>query len=602
VPDPLLDDLDAHQRAAVASPHVPLAVIAPAGSGKTRVLTRRIAFRIREGGADARHVLALTFTRKAAGELVDRLRRLGVDDALTAGTFHAVALAQLRRWAAAHHLEPPRVLDHKARLLAPLLGNRRAATALAAADVAAEIEWAKARLVAPDEYADAAAAARRNLPRPAEEIAEHYARYESEKRRRRLLDFDDVLRRCADLVGRDPEFAEGQRFAFRHLFVDEFQDATPLQIRLLRAWLGARPDLSVVGDPAQAIYGFAGADASPLLEFGRSFPGGRSIALVHNYRSTPDVVTLAEAALAGTPAGARRPPVAVRGAGAPATVVAYDDADDEAAGIAERCWRAFTAGVPWRDMAVLFRTNAQAAAFEAAFTRRNVPFRLADDQRAGRHPETKLLLDRLRTAERDAPGRPLADLLADLAADEGADEGADEDGRAGTPEARDAREALLERGRAFVASEGGAGGVSAFAAWLDLAARAPHARHGVELVTFHRAKGLEWPVVFVTGLEAGLVPSGWATGAPDIAEERRLLHVALSRARDEVHCSWAHARAVGGRRIRREPSPWLAELERIARHRDAPRRDARHHLADARATLAATQPPPPRTRRLRSSR
>ncbi len=161
-----------------------------------------------------------------------------------------------------------------------------AAVAAAAGDVATEIEWAKARMIPPDRYAEAARAADRRLPRAATELADLYAAYEAEKRRRRWLDFDDLLADCADAIETDGEFAAAQRWRFRDLFVDEFQDATPLQLRLLRAWLGDRTDLSVVGDAAQAIYAFAGADASPLTEFRAHFAGGRTISLAYNYRSS----------------------------------------------------------------------------------------------------------------------------------------------------------------------------------------------------------------------------------------------------------------------------------------------------------------------------
>jgi DNA helicase-2/ATP-dependent DNA helicase PcrA len=583
VRDPLLDDLDPQQRAAVVASHPLLAIIAPAGSGKTRVLTRRAAYRIREHAAETKHVLALTFTRKAAAELTRRLRRLGVDGSLTGGTFHAVALAQLRRQATERGWEQPRVLDRKGRLLGPLLGGRGPAASVGVNEIAAEIEWAKARLLTPDEFVDAARAESRRLPRPGAEIAELYARYETEKRKRRLLDFDDVLHRCADGIARNDEFAAGQRWRFRHFFVDEFQDATPLQVRLLRAWLGHGRDLSVVGDPAQAIYGFAGADASPLGEFAQVF-GGETVALAHNYRSTPAVVAIAEVGLGAAAHSARRPPRAVRPDGDRPTIVAYDTGEVEAAAIADRCWRSFTAGVPWQGMAVLFRTNAQSSLFEAAFTRRGVPFRVTEGQRFAARPAVRALIDRLRDAERSAPSCRFAEHLADLAAD---DPDHDEETRAH-------RNALVDLAREYLAAVGGFGSVAGFVGWLDASTQGEDAHGtGVDLATFHRAKGLEWPVVFVAGLEQGLVPVSWATSDASLHEERRLFHVALSRAQDELHCSWACARSVGARRSAREPSPWLGMLE-DALHTipGSPPNPARYVTA-LRDTLAAASPAEP---------
>jgi DNA helicase II / ATP-dependent DNA helicase PcrA len=613
VRDALLDDLDPLQHDAVTSDAAPLAIIAPAGSGKTRVLTRRIAYGAREGRLAARHVLAVTFTRKAAGELVSRIGRLGVDGRITSGTFHAIALAQLRRHATERNHEAPRVLDRKARLLGPLVRGRGAASSVAVADVAAEIEWAKARLISPDAYEQAAEASGRRPPRGAGAVARLYANYETEKRKRHLIDFDDVLSRCADAIARDEEFAAGQRWRFRHLFVDEFQDATPLQLRLLRAWLGGAHDLTVVGDPAQAIYGFTGADAAPLIAFDRTFPGSRTIALGRNYRSTPAVVAIAEVALGPAAGDQRRAPHAIRPDGAPPTITAYDDDDAEARAVAEACWQNHAAGVPWHRMAVLFRTNAQSSCFEAAFTRRGVPFRIGEGQRFAMRTPVRALLDQLRDAEGKDPARPFAHHLADLATDDEApdDEPASDEDVRTSAEERAYRDALLDLGRDYLEAVGGAGGVTEFASWLDTATGGAGNQgessggHGVDLVTFHRAKGLEWTVVFVTGLERGMVPISWSTSAAAQAEERRLLHVALSRAEDELHCSWARARSVGARRAPREPSPWLGLLENEANH--APhgllqgRRAPRAHLAEVRATLAAASPaspPPDRARRL----
>ncbi len=593
-PDALLADLDAHQRAAVVDPHVPLAILAPAGSGKTRVLTRRIAWRVREQLADARHVLAVTFTRRAAGELVDRLDDLGVDSSVTAGTFHALALAQLRRRAIERGREQPSVLDRKARVLGPLLGSAASGPAgsLAIADVATEIEWAKARMVPPERFAEAARRAERRLPRPAAELADLYQRYETEKRRKHVLDFDDLLASCAEAIEHDGDFAAAQRWRFRHLFVDEFQDATPLQLRLLRAWLGDRADLCVVGDGAQAIYAFAGADASPLVEFARRFPGGRTVALVHNYRSADAIVAVSEAALGPASGVERDQPRAVRPTDRAPVIRAFADDAEEAAAVADACWHEFTGGVPWREIAVLFRTNAQSSAFEAAFARRGVPFRISGAQRFAARPAVRALLERLRAAEREAPARAFTDHLADLAAD--VDDTDDNKASHADDELRTHRDALLRLGREYVAAEGVTASVMGFVAWLELATRGePGTQSGVDLVSFHRAKGLEWRVVFVVGLERGFVPISWAGNPLARAEERRLLHVALSRAEDWLHCSWAAERTVRGRRTARRPSPWLAELEPLVRAARAEPENRADRVRAARSVLAAAQPPRP---------
>jgi DNA helicase-2/ATP-dependent DNA helicase PcrA len=599
--DALLDDLDARQREAVTSTAAPLAVLAPAGSGKTRVLTRRIAWRVREETADAKHVLGVTFTRNAATELTHRLRALGVGATVTAGTFHALALAQLRRRAAEQRREPPTVLGSKTRLLTPLLKGRAGRT-LSAADLAAEIEWAKAAMHRPADYAAAARAAGRRLPAAAEEIADLYQRYEHAKQAKRACDFDDLLWWCADAIERDATFAAAQHWRFRHLFVDEFQDATPLQVRLLRAWLGDRPDLFVVGDVAQSIYGFAGADAASLASFSTHFPGGVTIALDHNYRSTPQIVAVSEVPLGAAAGVERAPTVAVRPEGTAPVLHAYDDDDGEAMAVADACWSAFTRGMSWRDMAVLFRTNAQSSAFERALTRRGIPFRVVGAGRFTERPAVRVLLDALRASEREARARPFTDHLADLAADETLGRADGDAPTVSDDELRAHRDPLLALGREYLAADGGPGTLAGFIAWLELATRSDADGEGVALLTFHRAKGLEWRVVFVTGLEAGLVPISAANTAAARAEEQRLLHVALGRAGDELHCSWAMLRTVGGRLAKREPSTWCSPLEACSAASTGRPVDARSALAGARAALDAAQPPQPVPRALRRRR
>ncbi|MEA3078566.1 MAG: ATP-dependent helicase UvrD/PcrA, partial [Actinomycetota bacterium] len=290
----LLAGLNAAQHDAVTTGAAPLCILAGAGSGKTRVLTRRIAYRVHEGTADAEHVLALTFTRKAAGELRSRLGQLGVRGQVVAGTFHAVAYAQLRRRWADRGEQAPALLDRKVRIIAPLLGRPRPGTAaVQAADVAGEIEWAKARMVPPSQYEVEAERAGRTPPLSPAEMASIYERYEAEKKKRGRVDFDYMLARCAHALDTDEEFAATQRWRFRHLFVDEFQDVNPVQFSLLKGWLGDRPDLCVVGDPNQAIYSWNGADPTLITKLATRIPGTETVTLEHNYRSTPQVVATA---------------------------------------------------------------------------------------------------------------------------------------------------------------------------------------------------------------------------------------------------------------------------------------------------------------------
>jgi DNA helicase-2/ATP-dependent DNA helicase PcrA len=595
----LLGGLDRTQRDAVTSRAAPLAILAGAGSGKTRVLTRRIAWQAREEAVDPRHVLAVTFTRKAAGELRTRLTRLGVVHAVTAGTFHAIALAQLRRRAEQHQRAMPALLERKARVLVPIMRVPGREAALVAAEIASEIEWAKARLVRPDGYEAAVLAAGRTTPRPAAQVAEIYREYERQKRRRGLVDFDDLIWECAAAFERDPMFADAQRWRFRHLFVDEFQDASPAQFRLLLAWLGDRHDLCVVGDGDQAIYGFAGADPGFLVRFRACFPPERHpdvgvVRLGSNYRSTPQVVAAATAVL-----GSPRRRVMVRAArpdGPVPTVTAYDTDDEEARGVARAARAARGADVPWSRVAVLYRVNAQSALFEEAFARAGIPHRVRGSARFLDRPEVKVALDRLRESARTAPGRTFADHLTDLA---------EPDDDRLSEERQEHVEALARLGHEYLDADGGTGTVDGFVAFLGTALRGDDTdvagSDAVELLTFHRAKGLEFDTVFVTGLERGLVPISHAKTPDALDEEQRLLYVALSRAERVLHMSWARQRTIGVRVATRTASPWLTRIERAldgSHGADGHSVDARKQIADARARLGrgdrAAQPVPER--------
>jgi DNA helicase II / ATP-dependent DNA helicase PcrA len=552
--DDLLDDLDATQREAVTVDAEPLAILAGAGSGKTRVLTRRIAWQASKARVAPEHVLAVTFTRKAAGELVSRLGRLGVRRQVTAGTFHAIALAQLRRRQSDRGRAMPAVLARKARILAPMLPGRGAAAAVEASEVAGEIEWAKARLVRPDGYVAAVARASRDTPKPPDEIASLYERYEKERRRRGVVDFDDLIWWCADALETDTEFQAVQRWRFRHLFVDEFQDVNPAQLRLLRAWLGDRPELCAVGDPDQAIYGFAGADPSYLTAFARHFPGATVVRLGSNYRSSPQVVTAATAILAD--GGARRTAARTSKPDGPRPVVVEcDDDEAEAVDAVRALRREHGPDRPWSSMAVLYRTNAQSARFEEALGRDRIPFRVRGSTRFLERPEVRAALERLSQTDANAPGRPFDAHLADLTA-----EAAET-----SEEQREHVDTLVRLGHEYLAADGGPGSVGGFRAYLEVALRGSDddatGGDAVELLTFHRAKGLEFDTVLITGLERGLVPISHADTPAERAEERRLFYVALTRAERALHLSWARRRTFGTRVSDRRPSPWLEVIE-----------------------------------------
>jgi DNA helicase-2/ATP-dependent DNA helicase PcrA len=598
--DHLLHDLDESQRRAVTSPAFPLAILAPAGSGKTRVLTRRIAWRVAEGDAEASHVLALTFTRKAAGQLRDRVRALGLRDGVATGTFHGVAYAQLRaRWADEGRSQPM-LLTRKGRLLGELLRERGKSISLTASQLAGEIEWAKARLAGPDGYVEAAAGARRRTPAAPDRVAELYGRYEEEKRRRRLVDFDDLLRLCSHHITSDTRFAAAQRWRFRHLFVDEFQDVNPLQMQLLEAWRGDRYDLCVVGDAHQAIYGWNGADASFLERFQVLYPPAEVIALEHNYRSTPQVLDAAADVLRAAHAGGRivRP---VRADGRHPVLERHPTDRDEAWAIARAVRDRRAPTTPWSAQAILTRTNAQLPLIAEALRTAAVPYRVRGGGDLLARPEVRMAVDLLRRSD-----GTLASCLPDLAALASEAEAAlvaaaeaeDSDtlvdpNAAGGPEAA-ANLALVVRFAQDQLRLDHRASASGFLGWLvatlDVEGTDGH-RDSVTIATFHAAKGLEWPIVHLAGVEDGFVPISHARSNNDRAEEARLLYVAMTRAEDELRCTWAAERAFGDKVVERRLCPWLNGLAESQRDRPesppGPPEDWRERLADQRARLAA---------------
>ena len=544
--DPLLADLTPEQREAVTTRASPLCIVAGAGSGKTRVLTRRIAWQVGQGAADPRRVLALTFTRRAAAELRDRLRRLGLRDPPRAGTFHAAALAQLRRYAADRDRRPPQILQSRTAFLAEM---RPRDSREATARLAAEIDWARARMIPPEQYPEQAAAAGRHPPRRTEAIAAAYAAYEEAKRRRRprLFDFDDLLAACRAIMESQPEEAAAQRWRNQHLLVDEFQDVNPLQFALLRSWMGEGSTVAVVGDPDQAIYGWNGADPGLIGDVGRHLPGCAVLHLRTNFRSTPEICEAAGRILGREPQPAVRPP-------GPAPTVTECSEEDEAAVLARRVRSLRRPGAPWRHQAVLARTNAQLPPLRRALENQGIPVTAKTGANPLEHPTVRDLV-----ASWDASASLRAAVI-DARSDRheiiGAASASDPAARSEIDAAGVALDALLALADDHMALDPGAT-VGSFTSGLRSGGRLADAADGVEMTTFHGAKGLEWPIVHIMGAEDGYVPVSHARTPEARAEERRLLHVAATRASQELHVQWCRSRQVGDRAAERRPSPWL---------------------------------------------
>ncbi|HEY2725195.1 MAG TPA: ATP-dependent DNA helicase UvrD2 [Pseudonocardiaceae bacterium] len=546
--------LDEEQRAAVTAPRGPVCVLAGAGTGKTRTITQRIAQLVRTGHVAAGQVLAVTFTARAAGELRVRLRGLGVTG-VQARTFHAAALRQLRYfWPQVIGDDPWPLLEHKLRLVGQAAQRTGAGTgADDLRDLAGEIEWAKGSLVAPGDYPDAVAAARRDTPLLAPQVAAVYAAYEELKNRSRVLDFDDLLLHTAAALEEHSPVAQEFRDRYRCFVVDEYQDVTPLQQRVLDAWLGARDDLTVVGDPNQTIYSFAGAAPHFLLDFTRRFPDAVTVRLRRDYRSTPEVVSLANRVISGaraTPSGARLHLEGQQPPGPPPTFAGYDDEPAEASAVADRIAELLRDGVPAAGIAVLYRVNAQSEVYEQTLDARGIPFQVRGGERFFQRPEVRSALRALRSAASQAPGGALGTVVREVLADQGLTT---------QPPGGSAARARWESLRALAEladdlAETAGADLGRFVAEVDARADAAHPPQvqGVTLASLHSAKGLEWDAVFLVGLVEGTLPIQYAEGdQAALEEERRLLYVGVTRARRWLWLSWAYARSAGGRRTRR---------------------------------------------------
>jgi DNA helicase-2/ATP-dependent DNA helicase PcrA len=551
-----LDELDPEQRTVVLAPRGPVCVLAGAGTGKTRAITRRIAQLVHVGQVAPGQVLAVTFTARAAGELRTRLRALGVHG-IQARTFHAAALRQLRYfWPIVVGDQPWELIDHKLRLVGQAAHKVGLATeAEMLRDLAGEIEWAKACLVTPDDYPAVVAKIQRDTPVAAEQVAAVYRGYEQAKNQARVLDFDDLLLHTAAALDEHAQVAEEFRDRYRCFVVDEYQDVTPLQQRVLDAWLGSRDDLTVVGDANQTIYSFAGASPRPLLEFTRRFPNATVVRLERDYRSTPQVVSMANRVIGAArdrPAGSRLTLIGQRSPGPEPRFAEFDDEPAEAVAVAARIRDLIDGGVSASEVAVLFRVNAQSEVYEQALAELGIPYLVRGGERFFARPEVRQAMIALRQA---AGAEPAGDDLPGIVRKVLEPLGLSADPPAGGA-ARQKWESLL----ALVELAEELAGVDAdadlprYLAELEQRAEAQHPPtvEGVTLASLHAAKGLEWQAVFLVGLVDGTLPILHADDDPAaIEEERRLLYVGVTRAKEHLWMSWAMSRAPGGRRGRR---------------------------------------------------
>ena len=556
--------LDDEQLAAVTAPRGPVCVLAGAGTGKTRTITRRIAHLVRTGHVAPGQVLAVTFTARAAGEMRTRLRSLGVAG-VQARTFHAAALRQLRYfWPRVVGGEQWQLLEGKLRLVGQSAARVKAPTdAASLRDLAGEIEWAKASLVTPDEYAAAVARLRRETPGPSEQVAQVYAGYEALKNRAELLDFDDLLLHTAAALEEHAEVAEEFRDRYRCFVVDEYQDVTALQQRVLDAWVGERDDLTVVGDANQTIYTFAGASPRYLLDFPRRFPETVLVRLQRDYRSTPQVVAAANTligAARGRVAGTRLRLVGQLPPGPEPDFAEHDDEPAEATAVAKQITRLIADGTPASEIAVLFRINAQSEVYEQALTDAGVPYQVRGGERFFQRPEVRRAMTALRAASAERPSEvraagevdpPLVDAVRAVLAPVGLTP--EPPGGAQQRAQWESLLALVELAEELVAVEPDAD-LARFSGELETRADAAHPPtvQGVTLASLHAAKGLEWDAVFLVGIVDGTLPIQHADGDDEaIEEERRLLYVGITRARRQLTLSWALSRQPGGPRRRR---------------------------------------------------
>ncbi|ASY11559.1 DNA helicase II / ATP-dependent DNA helicase PcrA [Candidatus Planktophila dulcis] len=545
IEDEILAALDPDQRAVALASRGPVCVIAGAGTGKTRAITHRIAYAAAIGTMDPQKVLALTFTAKAAGEMRARLRSLGVPT-VAARTIHSAALKQLLYfWPSVFGGRTPDLITTKTGFLTEAINRAglgdsvRATNRELMRDIASEIEWAKVSQVAPSDYVDEISK-RMQKPRVLpEQMVQIYTAYESVKKQELAIDFEDVLLLCTAMLEEEREVRERVQDQYRYFTIDEYQDVSPVQQRLINAWLGKRNDICVVGDPAQTIYSFAGATPVFLNTFTQRFPDAEVIRLSTGYRSTPEITFAANALLRHGAMGQEL--VAQNEHGTQPSVVGYSDEAAEVNGVLSEITELLSSGTPPHEVAILARTNSQLKSVERAMQKVNLPYQVRSTERFFDRREVRDFLSEVRKASViPAEGQGWIDELRTLAQPYL------------TGEAIDGIAALLHLARELDSDENFT--PKTLRGYLRevedrVQQNNPPTMPVITLATLHAAKGLEWERVFLIGASEGQLPVADAS----IDEERRLFYVGITRAKADLHISY-----------RKSPSPFLRESGLLA--------------------------------------
>ncbi|ASY16811.1 ATP-dependent helicase [Candidatus Planktophila versatilis] len=534
IEDSILAALDPDQRAVALATRGPVCVIAGAGTGKTRAITHRIAYAAAIGTMDPQKVLALTFTAKAAGEMRARLRTLGVPT-VAARTIHSAALKQLLYfWPSVFGGRTPDLMTTKTGFLteainrAGLSGSLRATNRELMRDIAAEIEWAKVSQVGPTDYIDEVSK-RMQKPRVTpEQMVQVYTAYESIKKQELAIDFEDVLLLCSAMLEEERDVRERVQDQYRYFTIDEYQDISPIQQRLINAWLGTRTDICVVGDPAQTIYSFAGATPVFLNSFTQRFPEAEVIRLTTGYRSTPEITFAANALLRHGTMGQEL--VAFNSHGSKPIVTGYGDEPAEIRGVMAQINALLVNGTQPQEVAILARTNAQLKGAEKAMLAQKIPYQVRNTERFFERREVRDFLKQVRQASViPAEGQGWIDELRSLAQPYL------------TGEAIDGIAALLHLARELDDDDNFT--PKTLRTYLRevedrVQQNNPPTMPVVTLATLHAAKGLEWERVFLIGASDGQLPLTNSSGEAVIEEERRLFYVGITRAKADLHISY----------------------------------------------------------------